>query len=284
MMERAVLLIQCPDRHGIISRLSGFVFDCGGNIVQSDQYTTDPDGGLFIMRLEFCWAEGSLSTEAMERGFAELATALGAQWEIHYGKTPVRMAVAVSRFDHCLVDLLYRVRHGELQVEIPCVVSNHETCREVVEREGIPFHYLPMTQETKAGQEAKMADLIRETSDFLAMARYMQILSDDFLRSYGKDVINIHHSFLPSFKGANPYRQAYDRGVKVIGATAHYASADLDEGPIIAQVVDSVTHRDNVESLKHKGRVLEQAALGKAIRAHSEHRVIRVANKTVVFE
>lgn len=284
MMEHAVLLIQCPDQHGIISRLSSFVFDYGGNIVQSDQYSTDPDGGLFIMRVEFCWADGSLSTVEMERGLAELATALDAQWEIHYGRTPVRMAIAVSRFDHCLVDLLYRVRHGELPVEIPCVISNHEVCRDMVEREGIPFHHLPMTKETKAAQENQFVQLIRESSDFLVMARYMQILSDDFLRSYGKDVINIHHSFLPSFKGANPYRQAYERGVKIIGATAHYASVDLDEGPIIAQVVDSVTHRDNVDSLKRRGRVLEQAALAEAIHAHVEHRVIRIASKTVVFD
>ncbi len=283
-MKRVVLLIQCPDQHGIISRLSSFVFDHGGNIVQSDQYTTDPDGGLFVMRLESCWEEGSLSTEDFERGLAVLATELDAQWEIHYGETPSRMAIAVSRFDHCLVDLLYRVRHGELQVEIPCVVSNHETCRDMVERENIPFHHLPVTKETKAEQEVKIIELIGGASDFLVMARYMQILSDDFMRSYGKDVINIHHSFLPSFKGANPYRQAYDRGVKVIGATAHYASVDLDEGPIIAQVVDAVTHKDNVESLKRKGRVLEQQALGKAIGAHLDHRVIRIENKTVVFD
>ena len=169
-------------------------------------------------------------------------------------------------------------------MQIPFVISNHETTRALVEHHGIPFHYLPVTKETKAEQEQQFLDLIREDSDFLIMARYMQILSSDFLGNYGKDVINIHHSFLPSFIGANPYRQAYDRGVKIIGATAHYATTDLDEGPIIEQAVARVTHTDTVPTLKRKGRTLEQNALAAAIDAHAEHRVIRHGNKTIVFE
>ena len=194
------------------------------------------------------------------------------------------MAVAVSKFDHCLVDLLYRWSSGEFRVEIPCVVSNHESARVLVERHGIPFVHLPVAEATRAEQEARMVEAISGPSDFLVLARYMQILSGDFLRAYAKDVINIHHSFMPSFKGANPYRQAFDRGVKLIGATAHYATTDLDEGPIIEQVVGRVTHRDTPETLREQGKSLEQRALAAAIKAHIEHRVIRYKNKTVVFE
>ena len=190
----------------------------------------------------------------------------------------------MSKFDHCLLDLLYRVRIGEFRVHIPLVVSNHDTLREEVERHGISFHYLPFMKETRSEQEARMLELITPASDFLVMARYMQILSDEFLGRYNKDVINIHHSFLPSFKGANPYKQAYERGVKIIGATAHFASADMDEGPIIEQSVDRVSHSDTVEDLKRMGRTLEQIALSRAIHAYVEHRIIRYENRTIVFQ
>lgn len=283
-MERGVLLIQCPDRPGLVARISEFVFGRGCNILKMDQHTTAESGGRFFTRLEFCWEDGSVAHDALREGLSDLATTLDATWELFLDSEVMNMAIAVSKFDHCLLDLLYRVRIGEFRVNIPLVVSNHDTLRDEVERHGILFHHLPVTQDTKAEQEAKMLELISPASDFLVMARYMQILSDDFLKRYDKDVINIHHSFLPSFKGANPYKQAYELGVKVIGATAHFASPDLDEGPIIAQSVNPVSHSDTVEDLKRTGRTLEQTALSRAIHAYVEHRIIRFENRTIVFQ
>ncbi len=281
-MESIVLLFQCPDHQGIVAALTGFVHDAGGNITDSNQHSTGLTGGEFFMRLEFCMERPDRA--ALEGGLDALARELNATMSaLHFASDPCRMAVAVSKFDHCLVDILYRVRSGELPVTIPLVVSNHETSRRIVEAEGIPFHHLPVTPDTKVEQEEAMRALIQESSDFLVLARYMQILSGDFLQHYGKPVINIHHSFLPSFMGANPYRQAYERGVKLIGATAHYATTDLDEGPIIEQAVGRVTHRDEPASLQRKGKSIEQQALARAIAAHAEHRIIRYHNKTVVF-
>ena len=282
-MEQAILLIQCPDQKGIVAKLSSFVLAHDGNIVSSYQHSTDPDGGRFFMRVKFVFDEDLYSRQIIEDGIHDLAEGLDARWRIHYESRVMRMAIAVSRFDHCLADLLYRVHSGEWRVEIPLVVSNHENARELVEPHDIPFHYLPVTKKNKPEQEKRFLDLIRDSSDFLVLARYMQVLSEDFLDGYGKDVINIHHSFLPSFTGANPYRQAYDRGVKIIGATAHFATSILDEGPIIDQAVGRVTHKDKVESLKGKGRDLERQALASAIRMYLEHRVIRYENKTVIL-
>ncbi len=282
-MEQAILLIQCPDQKGIIAKFSNFVFERDANIVSSYQHSTDPDGGRFFMRMKFVFDNDSYPEASLESDIEDLASTLDAAWRIHYESRVMRMAIAVSRFDHCLVDLLYRVHSGELRVEVPLVVSNHEDARELVEGHGIPFHYLPVSKETKPEQERRILELIRDSSDFLVLARYMQILSEDFLTGYGKDIINIHHSFLPSFMGADPYRQAYDRGVKIIGATAHFATSKLDEGPIIDQAVGRVTHKDKVDSLKSKGRDLEKQALASAIRMYLEHRVIRYENKTIIL-
>ncbi len=282
-MQRAVLLWQCPDRPGIIARLSSLLFEHGGNILQSDQYTTDAENGRFFIRIAFDFDEARNPPAKLERALGDAAQELKAEWGLHLAGRVLRMAIAVSRFDHCLVDLLYRVRSGELRVEIPLVVSNHDVARGLVEGHGIPFHHLPVTAETRGAQEARMLGLLRDSSDFLVLARYMQVLTVDFLTKFGRDVINIHHSFLPSFKGADPYRQAYDRGVKIIGATAHFATTDLDEGPIIEQVVGPVSHKDTVEDLRAKGRDLEKAALANAIRMYVEHRVIRYKNKTIVL-
>ena len=282
-MEQAILLVQCPDQKGIVAKLSSFVLAHDANIISSYQYSTDPDGGRFFMRVKFVFDEDRYSRQTIEEGIQKLADGLDARWRIHYESRVMRMAIAVSRLDHCLADLLYRVHSGELRVEIPLVVSNHEDAREQVENHGIPFHYLPVTKETRPEQEKRFLELIQDSSDFLVLARYMQVLSEDFLNGYGKDVINIHHSFLPSFAGANPYRQAYDRGVKIIGATAHFATTALDEGPIIDQAVGRVTHKDKVESLKAKGRDLEKQALASAIRMYLEHRVIRDENKTIIL-
>jgi formyltetrahydrofolate deformylase len=283
-METAVLLVQCPDRKGIVARVSDFLFRHDVNIIQSDQHSTDPEGGRFFMRVEFYFDELLLPASRLEADFAPLARQLDATFDLFYASRRMRVGVLVSRFDHCLFDLLYRWKSGELPVDIPCVVSNHEACREIVERYGIPFHYLPLAPEQKRAQEQAVLRIMKDNTDLLVLARYMQILSGEFLSDYGRDVINIHHSFLPSFKGADPYRQACERGVKIIGATAHYVTANLDEGPIIEQMVERVTHRDNVDDLRRRGRNLEKTALAKAIHLHVEHRVMRHEHKTIVFE
>jgi formyltetrahydrofolate deformylase len=282
-MAHATLLLKCRDRPGIVARLSGAIFENGGNILASDQYTTPDEPGRFFIRVELAFDDATHPRESMEGALEFAASELDADWTIHYDDTVMRMAIAVSKADHCLVDLLYRVHRRELRVEVPLVVSNHEDTRDTVERYGIPFHHLPVTKETRAEQEAQMLDLIDGSSDFLVLARYMQILTGDFLERYGKDVINIHHSFLPSFKGADPYRQAYERGVKIIGATAHFATTDLDEGPIIEQVVGRVTHKDSVADLRQTGRDLEKIALSNAVRLYTQHRVIRDGNKTIIL-
>ncbi|MBI4556961.1 MAG: formyltetrahydrofolate deformylase [Candidatus Hydrogenedentes bacterium] len=282
-MERAILLIQCPDKKGIVAKVSEFVFRNDGNIINSDQYSTDPEGGRFFMRLEFSFDARQNHRRDLENGLAELARSLDARWEIHYSDTVMNMGILASKSDHCLVDLLYRRRSGELRVSVPFVASNHEDLRAVVEQHGIAFHYLPVKKETRHAQEQEILNLATGATDFLVLARYMQILSNEFLSAYPHDIINIHHSFLPSFKGANPYQQAYDRGVKLIGATAHYVSAELDEGPIIEQLVERVTHKENIEDLRRKGRNLEKLALANAIHAHLQHRIIRFKNKTIVF-
>jgi formyltetrahydrofolate deformylase len=283
-MDRAVLLIQCADRKGIVAKISNFVFGAEGNIVHSDQYTTDPEGGRFFMRVEFDFDDARTPHETLEAAFAPLARELEASWEFHYASRPLRMGILVSRYDHCLFEVLYRIRSGDLRVEVPFVLSNHPDLGDLVKSYGIPFYYVPVMPNGKRETELEMLRLIGDNTDFLVLARYMQILTESFMQGYTRDIINIHHSFLPSFKGANPYKQAYERGVKVIGATAHYVTLDLDEGPIIEQLVARVTHRDNVEDLKRKGKNLEKLALVNAIQAHIEHRVIRYRNKTVVFD
>jgi len=282
VLDTVVLLIVCPDQHGIVARLTQLVFELNGNIVDSHQYSTDPDGGQFFMRLEFCF-DATPDRATLEGAIRPLADALEADWRLHFSAEKPQMAVAVSKFDHCLVDLLYRVRSGDLGVEIPVVFSNHDDLRGLVEGAGILFEHIAITPETKSEGEAEIIGLIQEKSDFLVLARYMQVLTGDFLEGYGKDVINIHHSFLPSFKGANPYQQAFDRGVKLIGATAHYVTTELDEGSIIEQAVGEVTHRDNPASLKRIGKSLEQRALSEAIRKHAMHRILRYKNKTIIF-
>jgi formyltetrahydrofolate deformylase len=282
-VHRTIVLIRCPDQPGIIAKTSRLIFDLGGNILRSDQYTTDPANGSFFMRVEFAHSDDS-NTADFDAQLTALASEFGGTIETYAAEKRMRMAIAVSKYDHCLLDLLYRVRIGELPATVTTVVSNHDDLRPVAESHGVPFCHFPITPDTKAQQEQQFIETIKEGSDFLVLARYMQVLSNKFLAGYGKDVINIHHSFLPSFKGANPYRQAYERGVKLIGATAHYATQDLDEGPIIEQAVERVSHWDDVESLKSKGRHLEQIALARAVKAHIEHRVIRLSRRTVIFE
>jgi len=282
-LETAVFLIQCRDKRGIVAKVSEFIFRYNGNIIHSDQHTTDPENGQFFMRVEFCFDPEFVPCRHLEDEFAILAKSFNAQWQIHYTARRLRMGILFSKQDHCLVDILYQWKSGELMVDIPFIISNHDSLHDCVDQYKIPFHYLPVSSETKKNQERELLSIVKESTDFLVLARYMQVLTAEFINDYNKPIINIHHSFLPSFKGANPYRQAYERGVKVIGATAHYITGELDEGPIIEQTVDRVTHKENADAMMRKGKKLEQISLTNAIRAHSEFRVLRFENKTIVF-
>jgi formyltetrahydrofolate deformylase len=276
------LLISCPDRSGIVAAVSRFLFESGANIVRSDQYSTDPEGGAFFLRMEF-------TLPARERdGFAErfglaVAERFGMTWRLWDSAKRKRVAVLVSRSDHCLLDLLWRWRRGELEAEIVLVASNWDDLRVDVEAFGLPYHYVPVPKGEKPAAEARLLEVLEGSCDLVVLARYMQVLSDDFLERVGVPVINIHHSFLPAFAGASPYERAKERGVKLIGATAHYATAELDEGPIIEQDVVRVTHAHTVEQLKRMGAEIERIVFSRAVQWHCEDRVARYGNSTVVF-
>ena len=282
--ESVVLLIHCKDRRGIVARVSGFIHDFGGNILDSDHHT-DEETNEFLMRMEFA-AEGlQILPDEIASAFAPVAKTFEMRYEVRPSSRRTRVAMLVSKQDHCLADLLQRHKRDELYIDIPIIISNHDTCAGWAELFKIPFSVCPVTKETKPQQEQQVLSLLREQRvELVVMARYMQILSAGFLSQVGCPVINIHHSFLPAFIGANPYRQAYDRGVKIIGATAHYATDDLDEGPIIEQDVIRVGHRDTVDDLVRKGRDLEEIVLARAVRRHVERRVLVYGRKTVVFD
>ncbi|PNY82308.1 formyltetrahydrofolate deformylase [Deinococcus koreensis] len=284
-LNTAVLTIACADQRGIVAAVSQFLHGHGANIIHSDQHSTDPAGGTFFMRMEFHLAGLDLAREAFERTFAaEVAGPFGMDWNLSYRTVPKRMVILVSRYDHCFLDLLWRKRRGDIMVEIPLIISNHGDLRRDAEMFGIPFQVVPVTRETKAEAEAEQVRLMKEAgADFAVLARYMQILSGEFLRSFGRPVINIHHSFLPAFVGANPYRAAFNRGVKLIGATSHYVTEELDAGPIIEQDVLPVTHRETPDSLMRLGRDVERQVLARAVKAHIDDRVLVHGNKTVVF-
>jgi len=283
--RRAVILISCPDRPGIVASVSGFLFERGANIVQLDQYSTHPEEGTYFMRLEFDaeWVNGDRAR--MEKEFAEqVAAKYQMDWRFAYADRIKRMAIFVSREDHCLLELLWQWRWGDLHAEIPLVISNHDALRETVTSFGIPYYHLPITKETKAEQEEKALALLEEAKvDFIVLARYMQILTGNFLTHYPNRVINIHHSFLPAFVGGRPYEQAYERGVKIIGATAHYVTEELDAGPIIEQDVVRVDHRNDVAQLKAIGRNIERTVLARAVKWHIQDRILVHGNKTIVF-
>jgi len=283
----ARLLITSPDRPGLVAAVSQFIFSHGANITQLDQHSTDPEGGKFFMRLEFQTPHLDLGREALMAAFEQVvARPFEMQWSIQYAQPVKRLALMVSRHEHCLMELLWRWSRGELPCEVAMVVSNHPDLKEAVERFGVPFHLIPVPPrdpEAKKEAEAAALELIRGKADAVVLARYMQILSAEFVARAEAPIINIHHSFLPAFIGADPYRQAFQRGVKLIGATAHYVTAELDGGPIIAQDVAHVSHRHSVEDLKDLGRDLERQVLARAVRAHLEDRIIVDGNKTVVF-
>ena len=282
--ESVVLLIHCKDRKGIVARVSGFIHDFGGNILDSDHHT-DEETNDFLMRMEFATEGLQIPPDDIPAAFAPIARVFEMRYEVHRSIHRTRVGMLVSKQDHCLADLLQRHKRDELHIDVPVIISNHETCAAWAELFKIPFVVSPVTKETKLQQEQRVLSVLKEHRvELVVMARYMQILSANLLAQLGCPVINIHHSFLPAFSGANPYRQAYERGVKIIGATAHYATEDLDEGPIIEQDIIRVGHRDTVDDLVRKGRDLEEIVLARAVRRHIEHRVLVYGRKTVVFD
>jgi formyltetrahydrofolate deformylase len=283
----ARLLIGCPDRPGIVAAVSGFLFEQGANIVSSHQYSSDPTGGRFFLRTEF-FLEGALDSATAqerlrERFAAEVGERFEMDWELRFWGWRPRLAILVSRHDHCLVDLLWRWRRGELPAEVVAVLSNHADLEGEVRALGLPFHHVPVEREHKTQAEGQMLGILQGAADVVVLARYMQILSGDFLDRLGAPVINIHHSFLPAFPGAEPYRRAREHGVKLIGATAHYVTAELDGGPIIEQGVERVDHRMSVTELERVGRDIERVVLARAVALHVDDRVIVDGGRTVVF-
>ncbi len=274
-------MISCPDRPGIVAAVSNHLFSQGANIVQLDQYSTDPVEGNYFMRVEFDYPTERESE--LVGAFHEVAERFDMDWRLAKSDQPKRMAIFVSKEEHCLLELLWQWRRKDLRVEIPMVISNHPDLEDAVRPFGIPYYHLPISKETKSEQERQALALMDGKVDFVVLARYMQILSPKFLAAYPNRVINIHHSFLPAFIGGKPYEQAYQRGVKIIGATAHYASEELDAGPIIEQDVVRVDHRDSVADLKRIGRDIERTVLARAVKWHVEDRILVYQNKTVVF-
>lgn len=278
----ATLLISCPDQKGLVAKIANFIYSNGGNIIHADQHT-DFSAGLFLTRIEWQLEGFNLPREIIGPAFNAIAHPLQAQWQLHFSDAMPRIAIWVSKQDHCLFDLIWRQRAGEFHADILLILSNHEDLSAIAEQFNIDYHHIPITKDTKATQEAKQLELLQHYRiDLVVLAKYMQILSSDFITKF-PTVINIHHSFLPAFAGANPYHRAYDRGVKIIGATAHYATADLDEGPIIEQDVVRVSHRDSVDDLIRKGKDLERVVLARAVRLHLQNRVLVYGNRTVVF-
>jgi formyltetrahydrofolate deformylase len=280
----AVLFISCPDQRGLVARIADFVFRNNGNIVDSNHHA-DEETGLFLMRVEWDLEGMTIGREQIAEALRPLAESLNMRWELHFSDRPQRLAIFVSRFSHCLYDLLWRANAGELNGEVALIVSNHEELRSAAQRFGVPYHVFSISSENKARVEAEQLELLeRNRIDVVVLARYMQILSANFVARYPNRIINIHHSFLPAFLGSRPYQQAHERGVKLIGATSHYVTAQLDDGPIIEQDVTRISHRDSVEDLIRKGRDLERTVLARAVRLHLEHRVLPYGKKTVVFD
>ncbi|MFF0111250.1 formyltetrahydrofolate deformylase [Streptomyces prasinus] len=280
--DQYVLTLSCPDKQGIVHAVSSYLFMTGCNIEDSQQFG-DHDTGLFFMRVHFS-ADAPVTVEKLRASFTAIGDAFRMDWRISRGDEKMRIVLMVSRFGHCLNDLLFRARIGALPVEIASVVSNHTDFAELVASYNIPFHHIPVTRDTKAQAEARLLEIVREEGvELVVLARYMQVLSDDLCKQLSGQIINIHHSFLPSFKGAKPYHQAHARGVKLIGATAHYVTADLDEGPIIEQEVERVGHDVTPDQLVAVGRDVECQALARAVKWHAERRILLNGRRTVVF-
>ncbi len=280
----AVLLISCTDQKGLVAEVSAFVYQHGGNIVHAEQHIDVPQN-IFFHRVEWDLAGFAIPQEEITDRFRPIAERFGMRWQLRFSRTRYRVAIFVSKYDHCLIDLLYRQRIRELRADIVGVFSNHPDLEELVKPYGIPYFHFPITAETKREQEKRELELLDSLgADLVVLARYMQVLTPEFVERYPNRIINIHHSFLPSFIGKQPYRQAYERGVKLIGATSHYVTEDLDQGPIIEQDVARVTHRETVEDMAAKGRDLERQVLGRAVRLHLLNRILPYGRKTVVFD
>ena len=288
MKNSAILLVSCPDAKGEVATIADFVYRHGGNILHADEHA-DEESGLFLMRVEFDPKDFDIDLSQKDladfgKQFAPAAEAFQMKWRLAQSSQRPRMIILVSKYDHCLVDLLYRHKSGELACDIPLIISNHSDNQAIADFYKIPYAIVPVTKDNKSQAEARIQSLIdAQPPDFMVLARYMQILSNDFVNRYPQQIINIHHSFLPAFVGARPYHQAFERGVKLIGATSHYVTEVLDDGPIIEQDVVRVSHRDTVEDLIRKGRDLEKVVLSRAVRWHVENRVLVYGNKTVVF-
>ncbi|MEI6221836.1 MAG: formyltetrahydrofolate deformylase [bacterium] len=278
------LTISCVDKQGIVAAVANFIAEQKGNIIYSAQHSTDHLQGKFFMRMLFDPSACGVSLDEVQNAFLPIAQQFSMEFSLHPTSKKKRVAIMVSKYDHCLVDLLWRWESKELDIEIPMIISNHEDLRFLAERYGVPYHYFPISKDNKEEMEEKMLSLLEGQVDLIVLARYMRILGQRFIDSYPKKIINIHHSFLPAFIGANPYERAFTRGVKLIGATAHYATLDLDEGPIIFQDVTRVSHEHSVDDLIRKGRDIERQVLAQAVRWHVEDRVFVEGNKTVVFE
>lgn len=282
--KTAVLLLSCPDRVGLVARIAHFIYERGGNIYDLDEHV-DLEDGHFFLRVTWSLERFSIPASDLEAAFAPLAREFGAQWKIRLSGRKSRTAIFVSKYDHCLQELLWRYHLGEFDIDIPLIVSNHPDLEPLAGQHAIPYHHIPVTAETKADAERRQIDLCESNDiDTIVLARYMQVLSPRFTERYPGRIINIHHSFLPAFIGGNPYRQAFQRGVKLIGATSHYVTDELDEGPIIEQDIIRISHKDTLEDLVRKGRDLERLVLARALRLHSEHRILVNGRKTVIFD
>jgi formyltetrahydrofolate deformylase len=280
----AILLLSCKDRTGLISRISHFVFERNGNILDLDEHV-DVDDRYFFIRIAWDMRDFSVPESEVVEAFTPLAKEFNATWRISFAGKYLRVAIFVSKLDHCLQEILWRQRLGEFNIEIPIIISNHQDLQPLAQRYGIPYYVFPIKKENKQEQEEKELALLNENQiDTIVLARYMQILTPSFVDRYPNQIINIHHSFLPAFVGSDPYRQAYDRGVKIIGATSHYVTNELDEGPIIEQDIIRISHKDTVSDLMRKGRDLERLILARALYYHSEHRILVHGKKTIVFD
>ncbi|MFJ9289825.1 formyltetrahydrofolate deformylase [Bacillus halotolerans] len=282
--DKGRLLVSCPDQPGIVAAVSAFLLEHGANIIESNQYTTDPEGGRFFLRIDFDCEGIQEKKEKLQDAFSSIADTFDMTWSLTMASELKRVAIFVSKELHCLHELIWEWQTGNLMAEIAVVISNHEDARDLVEPLNIPFHYLKANKDIRAEVEKQQLELLEQYDiDVIVLARYMQILTPDFVSAHPNRIINIHHSFLPAFIGANPYKRAYERGVKLIGATSHYVTNDLDEGPIIEQDIERVDHRDNANALKNIGRTIERSVLARAVKWHLEDRVIVHENKTIVF-
>lgn len=283
MRNTGILLIDCPDRKGLVAGIANFLYAHNANILHADQHQ-DAELNLFLMRVEWDLDGFALDEDGFRAAFAPIAERFQMRWRLEYSAVKSRLAIFVSKYDHCLVDLLYRHRSGDFNCDIPLIIANHPDARPLAEFYGIPFHVIPITTENKAEAEQRQIALLREHRiDLIVLARYMQILSGTFVSHYPGQIINVHHSFLPAFIGAKPYHRAYERGVKLIGATSHYVTEILDEGPIIEQDVIRVSHRNSLEDFIATGRDLEKTVLSRAVKWHTEHRILVYERKTAIF-